>query len=131
MYKRQTNCCILGVAILVIQKDFDLLTGVVYALSLIHILAYALKALKPSVKVYGVQALGAASMANSILLSLIHISPNTNRKVNPVTGAIHKGKRYFDAIILRPPNAWETTMLRFASTSLFILHAIITWVCFL
>ena len=27
-----TNCCILGVAILVIQKDFDLLTGVVYAL---------------------------------------------------------------------------------------------------
>ena len=26
-----TNCCILGVAILVIQKDFDLLTGVVYA----------------------------------------------------------------------------------------------------
>lgn len=26
-----TNCCILGVAILVIQKNFDLLTGVVYA----------------------------------------------------------------------------------------------------
>ncbi len=26
-----TNCCILGVAILVIQKDFNLLTGVVYA----------------------------------------------------------------------------------------------------
>ena len=26
-----TNCCILGVAILVIQKDFDLLTGVIYA----------------------------------------------------------------------------------------------------
>ena len=25
-----TNCCILGVAILVIQKDFNLLTGVVY-----------------------------------------------------------------------------------------------------
>ena len=37
-----TNCCILGVAILVIQKDFDLLTGVVYAgireqLSLVNI----------------------------------------------------------------------------------------------
>ncbi|MCK9160063.1 MAG: electron transport complex subunit RsxA [Bacteroidaceae bacterium] len=28
-----TNCCILGVAILVIQKDFNLLTGVVYAFS--------------------------------------------------------------------------------------------------
>lgn len=28
-----TNCCILGVAILVIQKDFDLLTGVIYAIS--------------------------------------------------------------------------------------------------
>ena len=28
-----TNCCILGVAILVIQKGFDLLTGVVYAFS--------------------------------------------------------------------------------------------------
>lgn len=28
-----TNCCILGVAILVIQKDFDLVEGVVYALS--------------------------------------------------------------------------------------------------
>ncbi len=28
-----TNCCILGVAILVIQKEFDLLTGVVYAFS--------------------------------------------------------------------------------------------------
>jgi Na+-translocating ferredoxin:NAD+ oxidoreductase RnfA subunit len=28
-----TNCCILGVTILVIQKDFDLLTGVVYAFS--------------------------------------------------------------------------------------------------
>ena len=28
-----TNCCILGVAILVIQKDFDLLTGVVYAVA--------------------------------------------------------------------------------------------------
>ena len=28
-----TNCCILGVAILVIQKDFNLLTGVVYAIS--------------------------------------------------------------------------------------------------
>ena len=28
-----TNCCILGVAILVIQKDFDFLNGVVYALS--------------------------------------------------------------------------------------------------
>ena len=28
-----TNCCILGVAILVIQKNFDLLTGVVYAFS--------------------------------------------------------------------------------------------------
>lgn len=28
-----TNCCILGVAILVIQKDYDLLTGVVYAVS--------------------------------------------------------------------------------------------------
>ena len=28
-----TNCCILGVAILVIQKDYDLLTGVVYAFS--------------------------------------------------------------------------------------------------
>lgn len=26
-----TNCCVLGVAILVIQKDYDLLTGVVYA----------------------------------------------------------------------------------------------------
>ena len=28
-----TNCCILGVAILVIQKDYGLLTGVVYAFS--------------------------------------------------------------------------------------------------
>ncbi len=28
-----TNCCILGVAILVIQKDYDLLTGVVYAVA--------------------------------------------------------------------------------------------------
>ncbi len=28
-----TNCCVLGVAILVIQKDFDLLTGIVYAFS--------------------------------------------------------------------------------------------------
>ncbi len=28
-----TNCCILGVAILVIQKEFNLLTGVVYAFS--------------------------------------------------------------------------------------------------
>lgn len=28
-----TNCCILGVAILVIQKDYNLLEGVVYALS--------------------------------------------------------------------------------------------------
>lgn len=28
-----TNCCILGVAILVIQKDYDLLTGVIYAIS--------------------------------------------------------------------------------------------------
>lgn len=28
-----TNCCILGVAILVIQKDFDLLSGMVYAIS--------------------------------------------------------------------------------------------------
>ncbi|KAA6348435.1 Electron transport complex subunit RnfA [termite gut metagenome] len=28
-----TNCCILGVAILVIQKEYDLLTGVVYAFS--------------------------------------------------------------------------------------------------
>ena len=28
-----TNCCILGVAILVIQKDFDLLTGIIYAFS--------------------------------------------------------------------------------------------------
>lgn len=26
-----TNCCVLGVAILVIQKDYDLLTGAVYA----------------------------------------------------------------------------------------------------
>lgn len=28
-----TNCCILGVAILVIQKDYDLLEGVIYAVS--------------------------------------------------------------------------------------------------
>lgn len=28
-----TNCCVLGVAILVIQKDYDLITGVVYAFS--------------------------------------------------------------------------------------------------
>ena len=28
-----TNCCILGVAILVIQKDYDLLEGVIFALS--------------------------------------------------------------------------------------------------
>ena len=28
-----TNCCVLGVAILVIQKQYDLLTGVVYAFS--------------------------------------------------------------------------------------------------
>ena len=28
-----TNCCILGVAILVIQKDYDLLTGIVYAVA--------------------------------------------------------------------------------------------------
>ncbi len=28
-----TNCCILGVAILVIQKDYDLLHGIVYAIS--------------------------------------------------------------------------------------------------
>ena len=28
-----TNCCILGVAILVIQNNFDLLTGVIYALA--------------------------------------------------------------------------------------------------
>ena len=28
-----TNCCILGVAILVIQKEYDLLEGVIYALS--------------------------------------------------------------------------------------------------
>lgn len=28
-----TNCCVLGVAILVIQKDFSLMTGIVYAFS--------------------------------------------------------------------------------------------------
>ena len=28
-----TNCCILGVAILVIQKDYDLLEGIIYSLS--------------------------------------------------------------------------------------------------
>ena len=28
-----TNCCILGVAILVIQKDYDLISGMVYAIS--------------------------------------------------------------------------------------------------
>ncbi len=28
-----TNCCILGVAILVIQNDYDLLTGIIYAVS--------------------------------------------------------------------------------------------------
>ena len=28
-----TNCCILGVAIMVIQKEYDLLTGVIYAFS--------------------------------------------------------------------------------------------------
>jgi electron transport complex protein RnfA len=28
-----TNCCILGVAIFVIQKDYDLLEGIIYALS--------------------------------------------------------------------------------------------------
>ena len=28
-----TNCCVLGVAILVIQKDYDFLTGLVYAFS--------------------------------------------------------------------------------------------------
>ncbi|MCQ2256691.1 MAG: electron transport complex subunit RsxA [Bacteroidaceae bacterium] len=28
-----TNCCILGVAILVIQKDYDLLEGIIYALA--------------------------------------------------------------------------------------------------
>ncbi|MEE0521443.1 MAG: electron transport complex subunit RsxA [Bacteroidaceae bacterium] len=28
-----TNCCILGVAILVIQKDYDLLEGIIYAVS--------------------------------------------------------------------------------------------------
>ena len=28
-----TNCCILGVTILVIQQNYDLLTGVVYAFS--------------------------------------------------------------------------------------------------
>jgi electron transport complex protein RnfA len=28
-----TNCCILGVAILVIQKDFNLLEGLIYAAS--------------------------------------------------------------------------------------------------
>ena len=28
-----TNCCILGVAILVIQKDYDLLQGIIYAMS--------------------------------------------------------------------------------------------------
>ena len=28
-----TNCCILGVAILVIQKDYDLLQGIIYAIS--------------------------------------------------------------------------------------------------
>ena len=28
-----TNCCILGVAILVIQKDYDLLQGIIYAFS--------------------------------------------------------------------------------------------------
>lgn len=28
-----TNCCVLGVAILVIQKDYDLITGVIYAFS--------------------------------------------------------------------------------------------------
>ena len=28
-----TNCCILGVALLVIQKDYDLLEGVIYAVS--------------------------------------------------------------------------------------------------
>ena len=28
-----TNCCILGVAILVIQNDYDFLTGVIYAFS--------------------------------------------------------------------------------------------------
>lgn len=28
-----TNCCILGVAILVIQKDYDMLEGIIYALS--------------------------------------------------------------------------------------------------
>ena len=28
-----TNCCILGVAILVIQKEYDLLEGVIYALA--------------------------------------------------------------------------------------------------
>ena len=45
-----TNCCILGVTILVIQNDFDLLTGVVYAfatalgfaLALITALGFAL-----------------------------------------------------------------------------------------
>ena len=61
----------IGLELLEEMPDVEVVIVPIGGGGLISGVAYALKALKPSVKVYGVQALGAASMANSILHSRI------------------------------------------------------------
>lgn len=61
----------IGLELLEEMPDVEVVIVPIGGGGLISGVAYALKSLKPSVKVYGVQALGAASMANSILHSRI------------------------------------------------------------
>ncbi len=61
----------IGLELLSDMPDLDVLIVPVGGGGLISGVAYAVKTLRPSVKVYGVQAMGAPSMANSVLHSRI------------------------------------------------------------
>ena len=74
----------IGLELLEEMPDVEVVIVPIGGGGLISGVAYALKSLKPSVKVYGVQALGAASMANSILHSRIERLHSVNQYVDGI-----------------------------------------------
>ena len=62
-----TNCCVLGVAIMVIQKDFNLLESVVYAISIALGFTLARTTLPPSMKGIPIALISAGILAMAFM----------------------------------------------------------------
>ena len=61
------------------------------------------------------------SCFQNILMIQNTMAANTQRNITPVSGAIHKGRRYLRAFAFKPLKVLDTIILRLASVFLFFI----------